>query len=142
MTKTRVVTPTSGQKLAFNNSQLRSKQRETSSLPGLAFISSAILSAPTLWIGPTGVDALAPASANSEKFPRLFQSSVPRALARVSRLARPAAIQLRTCPAVTGPYSFPSPPMMVYMAVGETRTHRSNRVNQRGTAPRIGRAHV
>src|ERR1700678_3407346 len=44
-----------------------------------------------------------------------LHSSVPAALILVSRLALPPAIQERTWSAVTGPYSLPSPPMIVYM---------------------------
>src|SRR5580700_4162656 len=44
-----------------------------------------------------------------------FHESVPSLRTFVERLARPPVIQARICSTVTGPYSFPSPPMIVYM---------------------------
>src|SRR5665213_1947783 len=59
-----------------------------------------------------------------------FHASVPTALTFVERLARPPAIHARTWSTLTGPYSFPSPPMIVYMGAfrhhsGETSTPRA-----------------
>ncbi len=66
--------------------------------------------------GRVGMRGGAPAAGlNSGKSPRVRQSSVPASFARVSKLARPPAIQERICSTLAGPYSFPSPPMMVNM---------------------------
>ena len=61
---------------------------------------------------------------NSGKSPRRRNSISPASLALVSRLARPALIQLRSCSAEAGPYSLPSPPMMVNMAGRQQRGRR------------------
>lgn len=64
------------------------------------------------------------AGLNSGKSPRVSQSSVPASFARVSKLARPPAIQERICSTLAGPYSFPSPPMMVNMRRNEAKGGR------------------
>src|SRR5277367_5496029 len=56
----------------------------------------------------------------SGKSASVCHSSDPSAFALVWRLARPLAIHDRTCAAVTGPYSLPSPPMIVYMPESTT----------------------
>ncbi len=76
-------------------------------------------------VGSVGMSGGAPAAGlNSGKSPSVRQSSVPTSLARVSKLARPPAIQARICSTLAGPYSFPSPPMMVNMRGKEARGGR------------------
>src|ERR1700679_4362873 len=59
----------------------------------------------------------APPPVISGHWEMVFHVSVPTSFTFVSRLARPPAIQERTCSAETGPYSLPSPPMIVYIAI-------------------------
>src|SRR5439155_26769161 len=53
--------------------------------------------------------------ANSPRVPSRRQSAELSSRARVCALARPSTIQRRNCSAVTGPYSRPSAPMILYM---------------------------
>src|SRR5689334_4711378 len=55
------------------------------------------------------------ASANSGKSESGFQSVLPSSWTLLWALARPAAIQARIWSAVTGPYSWPSFPIILYM---------------------------
>src|ERR1035438_10588281 len=74
-----------------------------------------------------GAAPAAPDPASSGKSAMRFHSSVPSALTFVSRLARPPAIHARIWSAVTGPYSFPSPPMIVYRSEEHTSELQSLR---------------
>src|SRR5450759_2033488 len=53
--------------------------------------------------------------ANSGCAPSGFHSGAPGASVGVCALARPSAIHCRNCPAVAGPYSLPSAPMILYI---------------------------
>jgi hypothetical protein len=52
--------------------------------------------------------------ANSGSAPSGFHSGAPGASVCVCALARPSAIHCRNCPAVAGPYSLPSAPIILY----------------------------
>src|ERR1035438_6544421 len=63
-----------------------------------------------------GGRAWARATANSRYSVSGFHCAEPSACARVCAVARPSAIQLRNWSAVTGPYSRPSAPMILYIS--------------------------
>src|SRR5262249_12157814 len=59
------------------------------------------------------------ASANSANAPNGFHSAVPSACTRLCALSRPSAIHRRNSSTLTGPYSFLSAPMILYMLSAE-----------------------
>ena len=116
-TQMRKFTPTSGQKLALRRDQLR------------------LVAAHDVEIDPgahgrdcsDGRPHVAAAAGSGDLRDSLRSPSRRRsrpAFTLVERLARPPAIHARIWSALTGPYSFPSPPMIEYMAHAITARRR------------------
>src|SRR5438552_4054597 len=62
-----------------------------------------------------GAATVANAPANSGKLANAFQSLLPSGRARDCASTRPSAIHWCNCSFVMGPYSRPSPPMILYI---------------------------
>src|SRR3954469_1270628 len=110
------LTPMVGHMLTIILSQARPRQSPTSMEPA-GFGAFCIAVGLEGWpgAGDEGVPLAARASANSGNAESGFQSVPGSDCALVAALARPAAIQALSCSAVTGPYCWPSLPIILYM---------------------------
>src|SRR5258708_5407138 len=81
------------------------------------------IASPVVWGIGGGLAAALKASANSGKLSSAFHSGIPSVQARLLPLSLPPTIQARTSSTETGPYCFPSPPRILYIALinGEHR---------------------
>src|SRR5262245_17805198 len=125
ITQTSKVAPNSRPALAVKRFHDCARQRPTCTCAGRARISAvkaSVLTGKTPAVtGGVGAVGRASASANSGKADAGFHSGLPSAWICVCALILPSAIQRRSSSALTGPYSFLSPPMILYIYLYDCR---------------------